>query len=572
MSGSTENPNPIARLIAIAQHSVRIRLALWHTFALAILLSAFAAGGYVYLERTTRLRSDRLLAETVSVFTATWTAERAETPEAPIAASARDAMQSARYQDRRIAVYDDKGTLLALSDSAPLSPHFSVAQLDRVTGAPLAGVVRAARDAGEAVSTLGRDDEWIRARAVSSTIAGRHYVIVGLRDLRADDAITETFLNWLTITLPLALLLSGGGGYLIARRTLMPVVAIARDAEQISAQSLDARLTVPNPADELGELAGVLNRLLGRLEVSFDQQRQFMADASHELRTPVAVLRSAADIALANDHRTAEELRHTLRLVSNEGRRLTRVVEDLFLLARADAGQQPLRTEQLYLEELLHDAAQAARALAASHSIMVVCKPADESPFTGDAALLSRVVMNLAHNAVKHTPDGGTVTLRLTRSDDDGERASTGEDAPMYRIRVENTGPGIPEALHARIFDRFVRSDPARSRGKRPDSSGAGLGLSIARWIAEVHNGSVRLEFSTDRGSCFVFSLPVPASSARVARASIAVRDAGDASSSERLTDAEHETPAAGSRMLIDRARDTDAECATEDAHREADG
>ena len=572
MASSMGISNPLSTLLSVGRRSVRVRLALWHTLALAVLLSAFAAGGYVYLERTTRLRSDRLLSETVTAFMASWAAERAEMPQATIAATALDAMETARYQDRRIAVYDGDGALLALSDSTPLSPHFTAAQLDRVTGAPLASVVRAARYGGDAVATLGRDDEWIRARAVSYTVDGRRYVIVGLRDLRADDAITETFLNWLTITLPLALLLSGGGGYLIARRTLMPVVAIARDAEQISAQSLDARLTVRNPADELGQLAGVLNRLLGRLEVSFDQQRQFMADASHELRTPVAVLRSAADIALAADHRTPDELRHTLRLVSNEARRLTRVVEDLFLLARADAGQQPLHTAQLYLEELLHDVAQAARALAAARGIVVVCEPADESPFMGDAALLSRVLMNLADNAVKHTPDGGTVTLRLTRSDDDGDSTSSGDVAPMYRIRVKDTGTGIPDVSRNRIFDRFVRIDPARSRGRQAESSGAGLGLSIARWIADVHGGTVRLESSSEAGSCFVFSLAVPATHVTLRRVSVGVRHAADVFPSERLPDADHEPPAVGLGVMIDRARDTDAECSTEDAHRQVHG
>ena len=497
-------------LFSAVRHSVRLRLALWHTLALAMLLATFAAGAYVFLTRTTRQRGDRVLSEMVTAFTASWANERDELPDAPIAETALDAMQTARYQDRRILLYGDDGLLVAVSDSTAVSPSIAGARWQHAAESPLSeavAAVAAARGGAPALTTIGRDDEWVRVHAVRELVAGKPFVVVALRDLRGDDALAETFLNWLTVTLPLALVLSGGGGYLIARRTLMPVVAIARDAEQISAQSLNARLHVQNPTDELGQLAGVLNGLLSRLEVSFDQQKQFMADASHELRTPVAVLRSAADIALANDRRTPDELRQALRLVSGESRRLTRLVEDLFLMARADAGQQPLRVERVYLEELLHDASQAARALAAPREVTIIAEPADESPFEGDEELLTRVLMNLVDNAVRHTPEGGSVTLSLVRASD--EAANTRGVATMYNIRVADTGSGIPTETQARIFDRFVRTDRARTRDGRADSGGAGLGLSIARWIAEAHSGSLRLESSSERGSCFVLSLPI---------------------------------------------------------------
>ena len=502
------------RMLAAVSQSVRLRLALWHTFALAVLLASFAAGGYAFVARTTRQRGDRVLAETVSAFVAAWAAEREELPNAAIAVTALDAMQGARYQDRRILVYGGDGLLVAMSDSTPVSPALAGVRWKQIADTPLMSSVTSARDKASNIATVGGDDEWVRAHVVRESINGTPYTIIALRDLRGDDALTETFLNWVTVTLPLALLLSGVGGYLIARQTLMPVVAIARDAEQISAQNLNARLTVQNPTDELGQLAGVLNGLLGRLEVSFDQQRQFMADASHELRTPVTVLRSAADIALAGDRRTPDELRQALRLVSGEARRLTRLVDDLFLLARADAGQQPLRVERVYLEELLHDAAQAARALAAARNITIIAEPAEESPFAGDAELLTRVLMNLVDNALRHTPDGGTVTLELSRTEASGVDANVRDTAAMYCFRVADTGAGIATDDQTRIFDRFVRTDRSRSRNGRVDAGGAGLGLSIARWIAESHGGALTLTSSSERGSCFAFSLPILSPSA----------------------------------------------------------
>jgi len=150
-------------------------------------------------------------------------------------------------------------------------------------------------------TTMGGDDAHVRRAVQRITRADGTFTLVALRDLHDDDAATESFLNWVFIAGPIALAFSAIGGYLIARKTLRPIVEMARASEQISARSLDARLGIENPHDELGQLAGVLNRLLGRLEISFDRQRQLMADASHELRSPVAVLYAGADIALAQE-------------------------------------------------------------------------------------------------------------------------------------------------------------------------------------------------------------------------------------------------------------------------------
>jgi signal transduction histidine kinase len=308
------------------------------------------------------------------------------------------------------------------------------------------------------------------------------------------------------------LIFAAVGGYLLARASLAPVVAMGQTAKRISASNLDERLPVRNPRDELGGLAQVLNGLLSRLESAFaqqqraaDQQRQFMADASHELRTPVAALTSVADVALARANRDPAELVEALDVVRGEARRLARLVDDLMLLARADAGELPVRPEPLFLEEIVHDSARAARGLAAARNVTLVALPADEAPFTGDSHLLRRAVMILLDNAIKYTPSGGAVHLTLARLDD------------RYEIIVEDTGPGVSPEAAERIFERFYTVDVARTRAFEGDGNtgGAGLGLSIARWIVEAHRGTVRLDSTGPTGSRFVITLPVSASPAK---------------------------------------------------------
>jgi signal transduction histidine kinase len=310
------------------------------------------------------------------------------------------------------------------------------------------------------------------------------------------------------VAIPVVLLLAGIGGYLLARASLAPIVAIGQQARRLSASNLHERLPVQNPRDELGGLAEVLNGLLARLEHSFeqeqrsaDQQRQFMADASHELRTPVAALSSVADVALARKDRDPAELREALDVVRGEGRRLGRLVDDLLLLARADAGELPVRRARLFLEELLQDSARAARGLATSRGVTLVAPPMAEAPFEGDEHLLRRLVMILLDNAIKYTAPGGEVRLSLDR-DAAGKR---------HRISVEDTGPGIPSWAAERIFERFFRVDESRTRSARDDGAvaSAGLGLPIARWIAEAQGGSVQLESTGPAGSRFVIELPV---------------------------------------------------------------
>jgi two-component system, OmpR family, sensor kinase len=292
------------------------------------------------------------------------------------------------------------------------------------------------------------------------------------------------------------LLLASAGGYFLARKSLAPIVAMASEARSIGAANLQQRLPVANERDELGHLAQTFNQLLGRLEAAFDQQRRFMADASHELRTPVAILRGEAEVTLAQPERSQNDYRETLGILQQEAQRLGHIIEDLFTLARADAGQYPLTLKETYLDEIAGEALVRARSLALAKKITLRSAIQPDLPMHADEALLGRMLLNLLDNAIKYSPCGSTVSL------------ACGREGDHYLLSVSDNGQGIPAELQGRVFERFFRADKARSRGESGETGGAGLGLSIARWIAEAHHGQLTLSHSDQTGSTFSAKLP----------------------------------------------------------------
>jgi signal transduction histidine kinase len=242
--------------------------------------------------------------------------------------------------------------------------------------------------------------------------------------------------------------------------------------------------------DELGQLATAFNSLVARMRAALQTQRQFMADASHELRTPVSIVRATADVTLSRGHRDEAEYREALAIVGEQARRVGRLVDDMLVLARAEAGGYPLRPVDLYLDEVVADCRRAVDVLAAERGVTIHAAASPEIPFRGDEDLLRRLVLNVLQNAVQHTPPGGAVAVDVQH------------DPGTVRIRVSDEGAGIPLDDQKKIFDRFVQLDAAR-RGQ-----GTGLGLPIARWIAEAHNGTLVLEKSGPAGSTFCLLLP----------------------------------------------------------------
>jgi signal transduction histidine kinase len=266
---------------------------------------------------------------------------------------------------------------------------------------------------------------------------------------------------------------------------------MAAQASGISERTPGRRLAAANAEDELGRLAGAFNELLARLEAALSTQRRFMADAAHELRTPISVARTAAEVTLNRQNRPEDEYRDALGIVANQMRRLARIVDDMFLLARADAAGLPAQFAPLYLDELAADCAKEAGMLAAAKQVRVDWQGAGDLETLGDERLLRQMLINLLDNAVRHTPAGGLVRLDL--------QARPG----AFELAVTDSGPGVPETQRERIFERFVRLDESRGAAQ-----GAGLGLPIARVIAEAHGGSLVLSRSDASGSTFLARLP----------------------------------------------------------------
>jgi heavy metal sensor kinase len=324
------------------------------------------------------------------------------------------------------------------------------------------------------------------------------FVILVAGPLASIDRQQSLLTRVLLVATPLVGLAAAILSWLAASSVLGPVTTMAAEAEAITARTLDSRLRASTAHDEVGQLARAFNRLLDRLSDALRLQRQFMADASHELRTPVSVIQTASEVTLDRPSREEAEYRDAMSVVCEQSARLGRMVEDMLVLARADAGGYSLIRRLLYADEVVEECVRAVSMVAATHDIRIVTKMQNDVSLYADDHLLRRLVMNLLDNAVQYTPPGGQVTVTLK------------SDAHVVTLAVSDTGPGIPAVDRERVFERFVRLDLART-----NTTGAGLGLSIARWIAERHDGTLSLQ-ENDSGGC-LFTVCLPTSPSKVA-------------------------------------------------------
>ena len=314
-------------------------------------------------------------------------------------------------------------------------------------------------------------------------------VQVGLSEGDVRETLT-TLLVIIAVAYPLTLLVTSAGGVFLAGRALAPIDRLTRVARQITAEDLSQRLDMDLPDDEVGRLARTFDDMIARLDEAFKRQRRFTADASHELRTPLTAIKGQAEVALQRDREPAE-YKQVLEAVNHEVDRLIRLVGSLLTMARADAGQIPLAREPVDLGGVIEDAVEQVRPAAQSKTISIGVQPGPGIRLVADQDLLLQLVLNLLDNAVKFTPEGGSVSVAWSL--DDGQAL----------VRVSDTGPGIPPEHLPHIFERFYRADSARTRAE----GGAGLGLSISRWIAEVHGGSISAETVPGGGAAFTVRL-----------------------------------------------------------------
>jgi heavy metal sensor kinase len=310
----------------------------------------------------------------------------------------------------------------------------------------------------------------------------------------------RNFFYAIATMVPLALVLASGGGWLLARRALRPVDMMTEAARRIGAERLGQRLVGADVEDELGRLARTLNEMLARLEAAFSEMRRFSADASHELRTPLTVLKGEIEVALRSERDSAEYQR-VLVSALDEVERMTRLVEDLLLLSRADAGALRFERERVELDRLVEEVCKQGEFLGRGRGVQVSLRSLEPLVVEGDGQKLQQVLLNLVDNAVKYTPAGGHVGVGLRQS------SAAPDRQPEAEIFVQDDGIGIQPDAVPHLFDRFYRADPARSR----DGSGAGLGLCIAKTIAEAHGGTIAVTSALGAGSTFTVHLPLMA-------------------------------------------------------------
>ncbi|MGH7847059.1 MAG: sensor histidine kinase, partial [Candidatus Binatia bacterium] len=315
-------------------------------------------------------------------------------------------------------------------------------------------------------------------------------VAMSLENVEATRSRFLLVLLWLA---PLALAVSAVGGWFLARRALAPVDAMVETARRIEAEDLSERIPPSTSNDELSRLADVLNEMLSRLEQSFNAVLQFSADAAHELRTPMTILKGEIELALRSPL-TPEQGRQTLVSCLEEVDRLNYLIEDLLLMARMEGNALSLPPKQVDLGEVLQEVTPALTALAEARGNLCAVTGNSNVWIEGYDSLLFRLVFNLAENAIKYTPPGGRVEVRLRKQ------------AGAALLEVEDTGPGIPPEEQERIFTRFYRGDPAR------EGSGTGLGLALARSIVQLHKGEITLTSAAGQGSHFRVTLPLAAS------------------------------------------------------------
>ena len=465
--------------------SVRIRLTLWYASVLAISLVTFALLVYYAAARIFYERQDESLRSTAETVASAYMQELEE--EGSIAKANEVVLAQMVFPNRYVEVVDTEGRVVAQSSNlVGYSLTLSAATLSEAR----------LRSVGFVVSkTIESESLGVRVAAVPlsknsnnpfgfAVVAESLNVIeAGLRRLRRD----------FFAGVPLVLLFASLGGYFLARKSLAPIALMNAQTQRITAENLSSRLDLTNPRDELGQLATTINALLARLDATFTEQQRFIADASHELRTPLAVLRGETEVAL-EQNRGAEDYRESLALIKDEAERLTRIVENLFILARQPVDQHSIMKEPLRLNEVVSECVRSAQVLATQRGLRLHLDGAtSEVNFTGDDEMLKRMLLNLLDNAVKYTAPGGDVGVALSTQNGSA------------RIVVTDSGIGIPAADQPRIFDRFYRVDKARSRAL----GGAGLGLSIAKWIVEAHGGTIAVQSIPTQGSEFIVDLPL---------------------------------------------------------------
>jgi heavy metal sensor kinase len=473
--------------------TIRRRLAFWYTVALGVTVVAFGAALYIERRQSSVQELDRRLSLEADLANR-WLVESYQVLGRLVSAAQSPSLDpgiSAYLEAFRdyLVVADTAQNLVALSG---VTRTLSASDLESLS-APLR-VLKERRQTGTlGLSGPGGTVRYIATRLDSAGPGiGALLVATPTQDVvYGPGALLQSML----LIAPIVLLCSAALGWWLAGTSLQPLLRITDELEAISdGRSLHRRLAVPLSGDEISRLVVTLNGMLARLEQSFSGLRRFTADASHELKTPLMVLRAGVERGLTHP-KTPREVLQALDETLDQINQMTEMVDNLLTLARADEGRAPLAVEEADLRELVADVSETAGMLGEDAEVRVATDiPAGPVRLAVDRHRIRELLLNLVTNAIKYTPAGGTVGLGLAETPD------------AVTLTVSDTGVGIAPGDLPHIFDRFWRADPARSRtGER---AGTGLGLSITKWIAEAHGGSITVQSRPGRGTLFTVRLP----------------------------------------------------------------
>ena len=450
--------------------SIKVRLTIWYVLVIVFLLVIFGLVAYFMLSSNLRQNLDQTLQARAAALGGSLEVEG-------------DHVDFDWRPNEMVFIYNANGSAIRKT-----GPDVASADIEALVEKALLG-----RSSFLTTSTTDGQEVRLYADPVV-TESGRIAVVVG-RSTADMKGVLGTFVYVLASSAGVIVLLAGIGGLFLANRALKPVDRITRTARAMGEKNLSDRIEVVSD-DELGRLAATLNQMVERIEAAFDRQRRFTADASHELRTPLAVIQAESTLALSRE-RDEDEYRKSLTLISQEAAHMTAMVSKLLFLARSDDNREPLNLEEVNLKETMTELSSDLEALAAEKGLQSRLGEMEDLTVKGDRTKLRQLFLNLLENAIRYSPVGGTITSSVVRSNNSAV------------VRVSDTGTGIPEEHLPRIFERFYRVDKARSRA----DGGAGLGLAIAKHIAEAHGGKIDVESQVGKGSTFSVSLPLPESS-----------------------------------------------------------
>ncbi|MTI58521.1 MAG: HAMP domain-containing histidine kinase [Firmicutes bacterium] len=454
---------------------IKIRLTFWYIIILALVLIIFSGALHLSMKNyiVNRVRNQLQIQAEMVLKEAKEEEEEDEDNEDEIFSSElEEELEEMVYKDIIRAFYNQAGELVLGENIEKVTPKI-------INPSQSKFLIR------------GNGDDFVVVTVATKDKQGNIGYLRLASSLADEVATLNRLITILIFGIPLTLLLASGGGYFLAYKALKPIDQISRTAQAISHSNLSKRIIAENDNDEIGRLTAILNDLLDRLEEAFSREKRFTSDASHELRTPIAIIRAHSEENL-KEGRSLKECQHALEIIQKQTDYMSHLVGQLLLLARSDTKELSIENENLDLTELLEIVVEEMQELALRKDINLAMNIEQGLAVYADQSMLTQLLINFLDNAIKYTPGGGKIYISAKAQNN------------QIKIQIKDTGIGISKEEQAYIFDRFYRVDKSRSRA----SGGSGLGLSICQWIVKVHKGSIKIESEVNQGSTFTIFLP----------------------------------------------------------------